>query len=142
MDEFSAQMRVVSQAVEAEPKSGPQCKAALEQLTYVAGDDEVDVASLQMLIKQYDKKVDRLQAALQSADLDALREIVDEWNFEPDHPALLEAQALLAPPPAEEAPAEAEGTAAEGEELAPADAEVGDSADAPEEAAEAEATGE
>merc|ERR1719171_1661640 len=115
MDEFSGQLRVVKEAVEAEPKNGPQCKAALAQLTYVAGDDDVDVAMLNAAITQYDKKVERLQNAIASADTAAIQTEVDEWTFEPDHPSVVEAMALLSPPAAEEpAPAEAEA-AAEGE---------------------------
>ena len=41
MDEFSAQLRVVSEAVEAEPKNGPQCEAALAQMTW--HNEEMDV---------------------------------------------------------------------------------------------------
>jgi hypothetical protein len=77
MDEFSAQMKVVSAAIEAEPKSGPQLQAALAQLTYTT-EDEVDVAQLKSLLSIYDRKVGRLEAAVQSNDLDALREQVDE----------------------------------------------------------------
>jgi hypothetical protein len=122
IDAFGAQIKVVRAAVEA--KVGADFASALAQLEYEA-DDDMDIAELRMYAKAYAKKVSGLQTAMDNGDVDAVQELLDEWDFAED-PILDTARAFVEsgglPPPAaenEEPPADAEASGA-GEEEAPA----------------------
>ena len=92
MDEYTEQCKVVRAATE--KNDGVSMKEALAQLKYTTSD--VDVVELKVNWDRYCKVEKKMQAAIDSGNEAAVKEIVDEWDFADKDPCVEMGRKFLA----------------------------------------------